>query len=136
MMGGDVLGSRFLFTLGGGTTSTLGVFEMGTGFAFNFGIAEGSVRISSLHLRLLINLEIISGVNALISGEFLRGRVGRGLVKSLCRISAISRNALRMLSPVKIFGMLFLLGFFKMWIISVTDCSIASASVKTGIGVV
>ena len=86
-------------------------------------------------MRLFINLEIISGVNALVSGEFLRGRGGRGLVESLCRISAISQNALRMLSPVKILGMLFLLGFFKMWIISVTDCSIASASVKTGIGV-
>ena len=76
MVGGDVLGSGFLFTLGGGTIctlgggtiSTLGGFGMGKGCAFTFRNAVGFVLISSLHLRLFTILEIMSGVNALGSG--------------------------------------------------------------------
>ena len=121
MVGSDVFGSGFLSTLGGGiictlgggTIPTLGGLRMGIGCVFTIGSVMGFVSFSSLYLRLCTILEIIPGVNTLASDEFLKGRFGSGLVKSLCRISAISRNALRMLSPVMIFGMLFLLGFFK-----------------------
>ena len=42
----------------------------------------------------------------------------------------------QILSLTRTFGMLFFLGFFRIWIISDIDCSTASAFVKTGIGVV
>ena len=55
---------------------------------------------------------------------------------SLLKIIAISQKASPILSPTSTLGMLFLLGFFRMLAVSLMFYLIASASVKTGMGVV
>ena len=52
------------------------------------------------------------------------------------KIGAISLNVFLILSPMRYFGMLFLLWFLRIWRTSEKACSMASVSVKTGIGAV